>query len=67
MLSVKLGESVIKTYGDFAINTGFYSFSLIKGGRVQIHPARFSFSYLKLAMTGKQSITIHPKHPNNKI
>lgn len=42
---VILGQQRIRVYGNIAINTGYYTFSVLRGGeRVNI-PARFSFTY----------------------
>ncbi len=40
-----LGEQRIRIYGDMAINTGSYTFSEERDGKVITRPARFSFVY----------------------
>lgn len=40
-----LGEQHIRVYGDIAINTGTYTFSMVSDGKEIIRPARFSFIY----------------------
>jgi uncharacterized protein (TIGR02246 family) len=42
---VVLGEQRIRVYGDIAINTGTYTFSEIRDGKLITRPARFSFVY----------------------
>ncbi len=46
-LKVEFGDSVIRVYGDTAINTGYYTFSWVKDGETTTLPARFSFTYVK--------------------
>jgi len=38
-------EHHIRHYGDTAINSGIYVFTLIKGGKVETLPVRFTFVY----------------------
>jgi hypothetical protein len=40
-----LGEQRIRIYGDIAINTGTYTFSVVRDGEEVPRPARFSFVY----------------------
>jgi len=42
---VKLGEQRIRVYGDIAINTGYYTFNVLRKGKRVAIPARFSFVY----------------------
>lgn len=42
---VKLGEQRIRVYGHIAINTGYYTFSVLRGDKRIDVPARFSFTY----------------------
>ncbi len=42
---VIFGEQRIRVYGKIAINTGYYSFSVLRGGKRIKVPARFSFTY----------------------
>ncbi|HTP62655.1 MAG TPA: DUF4440 domain-containing protein [Burkholderiales bacterium] len=42
---VEFGEPLVRTYGDFALSSGSYSFIGPKGGRFQ---ARFSFAYRRV-------------------
>jgi len=42
---VKLGEQHIRVYGDIAINTGYYTFNVLRDGKRVGIPARFSFVY----------------------
>lgn len=44
---VRLGEQLIRVYGNAAINTGTYTFSYVEGGETKTIPARYSFTYLK--------------------
>lgn len=42
---VTLGEQKIRVYGDIAINTGYYTFNVLRKGKRVAIPARFSFVY----------------------
>lgn len=44
-LSVKPQKSLIRIFGDVAINSGTYEFSYEKDGKTVTVPARFSFTY----------------------
>jgi uncharacterized protein (TIGR02246 family) len=44
---VTLGEQLIRTYGDTAINSGNYTFTIFPGGQARAFPARYSFTYRK--------------------
>lgn len=46
-LKVKPQESLIRVYGDIAVNSGTYEFSYEKDGKLVTVPARFSFTYKK--------------------
>lgn len=46
-LRAETNESIIRIFGDIAINSGLYTFSYEKGGKVVNVPARFSFTYRK--------------------
>ncbi len=46
-LSVKPQTSIIRIFGDTAVNSGTYEFSYEKDGKVISVPARFSFTYAK--------------------
>ena len=41
---VALGEQLVRVYGDTAINSGSYTFTVFPGGRPFQFPARFSFT-----------------------
>ncbi len=43
--AVTLGEHRLRTYGDTAIDTGFYTVSYVREGAPVVIPARFSFTY----------------------
>ena len=43
--AVSLGARHVRVYGDTAINSGSYTFSLLRAGQLQIVAARFSFVY----------------------
>lgn len=63
---VKLREQHIRVYGNVAINTGYYTFSVLRNGKRVDIPARFSFTYL--LRNGKWMIVDHhsarsPKPP----
>jgi uncharacterized protein (TIGR02246 family) len=42
---VAFGEQLIRTYGNTAINSGSYTFTLFPGGQARAFPARYSFTY----------------------
>ena len=42
---VKLGEQHIRVYDDIAVNTGYYTFNVLRVGKRVDIPARFSFVY----------------------
>jgi uncharacterized protein (TIGR02246 family) len=44
---VALGEQNIRVYGDTAINSGTYTFTVFPGGQPRQFPARYSFTYRK--------------------
>jgi len=44
---VSFGDQLIRTYGNTAINTGYYTFSFVKDGESKSLPARYSFVYVK--------------------
>jgi len=46
-LRVETKESIIRIYGDTAVNSGLYTFIYEKDGKVVNVPARFSFTYRK--------------------
>lgn len=49
-LKVSFGDQLIRVYGNAAVNTGYYTFSLAKGGKggeAKSFPARYSFTYVK--------------------
>lgn len=55
---VSLGEQRIRVYGDTAINTGYYTFSVVdREGKARTSPARYSFVYVK--RDGKWLIVDH--------
>jgi hypothetical protein len=56
-LGVEPIQSIIRIYGDTAINTGTYKFSYEQDGKLIIVPARFSFTYRK--DEGKWKIVDH--------
>src|ERR1700750_1508786 len=45
--TVKFGDQLIRTYGNTAVNTGYYTFSYTKDGETKSIPARYSFTYVK--------------------
>jgi hypothetical protein len=45
--TVKFGDQLVRTYGETAINTGYYTFSFTKDGETKSIPARYSFTYAK--------------------
>ena len=47
-LRVETNESIIRIFGDTAVNSGLYTFSYEKDGKVVKVPARFSFTYRKV-------------------
>lgn len=56
-LRVEPIQSIIRIYGDIAINTGTYNFSYEQDGKLITVPARFSFTYRK--EDGKWKIVDH--------
>ena len=44
---VAFGEQLIRAYGDTAINSGNYTFTIFPGGQPRAFPARYSFTYRK--------------------
>lgn len=48
-LSATVNEYRIRIFDDMAINSGTYTFTLIKDGETREIPARFSFTYRKTA------------------
>ena len=46
-LKVAFGDQLIRVYGVTAVNTGYYTFSYVKGGETKSLPARYSFTYVK--------------------
>jgi uncharacterized protein (TIGR02246 family) len=46
-LTVTFEDPYIRIYGDTAVNTGYYTFSYEKDGKVQTLPARYSFTLVK--------------------
>jgi uncharacterized protein (TIGR02246 family) len=46
-LKVVFGDQSIRVYGGTAVNTGYYTFSYVKGGETKSLPARYSFAYVK--------------------
>ena len=46
-LKVALGEQLVRTYGNTAVNTGYYTFSFVKDGEQKTLPARYSFTFVK--------------------
>ena len=44
---VTFDDSSIRCYGDLAINSGTYTFSLVKEGEMLVIPSRYSFTYIK--------------------
>jgi hypothetical protein len=45
-IRVEFGESVIRRYGDMAVNTGYYTFSWKENGKKITVPARYTFVYI---------------------
>ncbi len=56
-LKAETNESIIRIFGDTAINSGLYTFKYEKDGKVVNVPARFSFTYRKDG--GKWKIVDH--------
>jgi uncharacterized protein (TIGR02246 family) len=54
---VALGEQIIRVYGDTAVNSGSYTFTVFPGGQSLQFPARFSFTYRK--QDGKWLVVDH--------
>jgi uncharacterized protein (TIGR02246 family) len=46
-LTVTFEDPYIRIYGDTAVNTGHYTFSYEKDGKMQTLPARYSFTLVK--------------------
>jgi hypothetical protein len=46
-LTVKFGDQLIRTYGDTAVNTGYYTLYYVKDGESKSIPARYSFTFVK--------------------
>jgi uncharacterized protein (TIGR02246 family) len=46
-LKVALGEQILRTYGDTAINSGSYTVTVFPAGQPVQFPARYSFTYRK--------------------
>ena len=46
-LTVEFIDPHVRVYGDTAINTGYYTFSFEKDGKMKTLPARYSFSLVK--------------------
>ncbi len=46
-LKAETNESIIRIFGDTAVNSGLYTFKYEKDGKVVNVPARFSFTYRK--------------------
>lgn len=44
---VTFGEQRIRVYGDTAVNSGMYTFTIFPGGQARAFPARYSFTYRK--------------------
>ena len=44
---VVFGEQQIRVYGDIALNSGTYTFTVFPAGQARQFPARFSFAYRK--------------------
>ena len=44
---VTFKDPLIRVYGNIAINTGYYTFSLVIKGETKTFPARYSFTYVK--------------------
>jgi uncharacterized protein (TIGR02246 family) len=42
---VTFGEQNIRVYGDIAINTGYYAFSVVRDGKPTTNPSRFTFVF----------------------
>src|SRR3981189_3698213 len=47
-LKVTFGDQLIRVYGGTAVNTGYYTFSYVKGGEAKSLPASYSFTYVKI-------------------
>ncbi len=48
-LKVTLTDQQVRVYGDTAINTGSYTLAAVVQGQQRALPARFSFTYCKVA------------------
>jgi Domain of unknown function (DUF4440) len=43
----RVRRSVDPSYGDTAVNTGYYTFAYLKDGEMKNFPARYSFTYVR--------------------
>jgi len=58
---VVLGEQLVRVYGETAINSGSYTFTVFPGGQPRQVPARYSFTYRK--KEGRWLIVDHHSSP----
>jgi uncharacterized protein (TIGR02246 family) len=56
-LKVVLGEQLVRVYGDTAINSGLYTFTVFPAGQPVQFPARYSFTYRNI--DGRWQIVDH--------
>lgn len=45
---VAIGDQLVRVYGDAAINSGTYTFTVFPGGQARPFPARYSFTYRRV-------------------
>ena len=45
---VAIGDQLVRIYGDTAINSGTYTFTVFPGGKPRSFPARYSFTYRRV-------------------
>jgi len=43
--TVELGQQLVRVYGDTAVSSGTYAFTVFSGGQARVVPARFSMTY----------------------
>jgi len=43
--TVELGQQLVRFYGDTAVSSGTYAFTVFPGGQARVVPARFSMTY----------------------
>ena len=51
-VKMDFGDQLIRVYGNAAVNSGSYTFSWVKDGETKTLPARYSFTYSRMASAG---------------